>query len=87
MTDHPKWDGCHAPCDALSSRLLKESERSAAGVEVCHLERLTLLNVQESTQAESSGEDEARQQKWDRATDCPGKPLALSSRCIVGNAA
>lgn len=25
--------------------------------------------------------------KGDKVTDCPGKPLALSSHCIVGNAA
>ncbi len=30
-----------------------KSERSAVGAEVCRLERLTLLNVQESTRVEA----------------------------------
>lgn len=34
---------------------------------------------------EAFGVDKA--QNWGKVTDCPGKPLALSSLCIVGNAA
>lgn len=65
-----------------------KSERSA-GVEARRLERLTLspecARVDVSGRCGGFGVDKAR--NGDKVTDCPGKPLALSSRCIVGNAA